>query len=104
MRADVSGQGHFLAIEPVTRDVQRWKAFIGCIGDLCAQTAQGIYQDADGALLHTGCSCQDMGARRDAEVSREETHGCACRADVDGLCRVVKGLDQDARIVAITKV
>ena len=52
---------------------------------LCAQCPQGIYQDADGALFHPGCTSQGMCSLVHRPVSRKETHGRTGRHDVDGV-------------------
>ena len=53
------------------------------------QCTQGVYQDADGALLHAFSAGDGVRARCHAEVGGEEAHGCAGGVDVYHVGHVV---------------
>ena len=84
LRTHVARQGDVALVECRSRDAERREAFVLYIFDVSAQFAKGIYQDADGTLLHAFGASEDAGSRCDGEICREETHGRTGSLDVDG--------------------
>ena len=104
LRTHVARQLYFAARQPGAGDTQGREAFVARIRDVCAQRAQGVHQDADGALLHAFGAGDDVCARRHAEVGGEETHGRAGGVDVYHVGHVVQGAYHDLRVVAVAQV
>ena len=89
MRTHVARQFDFAARQLGAVDAQGRKAFIASIVDASSQCTQGVYQDADGALLHAFSAGDGVRARCHAEVGGEEAHGCAGGVDVYHVGHVV---------------
>ena len=66
--------------------------------------AEGIYQNADGTLLHALSAGDDMFSGSNTEVCSEKTHGCTSGHDIDGFRHILQSVDHDVGIVAVRKV
>lgn len=84
--------------------MQRRETFIGCVFDVCAELAQGIYQNADGALLHTLRAGDDTSAGGYTKIGGEEAHGCPGCHNVYMLRIALQCTYHDAGVVAIAQV
>ena len=104
MRTDVSRQRHLVALQLSAGDAQRGETFVLYIFYLCAQTAQGFYQQSDGALAHALGAGQCAGAFRHAEIGGEEAHGSTCRSDVNVCGKAVESFCHDPCVVAFTQI
>ena len=71
---------------------------------LSAEFAQGVYQYADGALLHALRTGDDAGARSYAEVGGEETHGGAGGKDIYMSGISVEGASHHYGVVTIAQI
>ena len=84
--------------------MQRRETFIGCVFDVCAELAQGIYQNADGALLHTLRAGDDTSAGGYTKIGGEEAHGCPGCHNVYMLRIALQCTYHDAGVVTIAQV
>lgn len=78
--------------------------FLLLVGDVGAQIAQGIYEDADRTVLHALGARDGMFAGGGREIGGHETHGCAGCLDVDDLWHILKGCNDYFRVIAVAQV
>lgn len=80
------------------------ETFVPDVFNLSTEFAQGVYQYADGALLHALCTGDDAGARSYAEVGGEETHGGAGGKDIYMSGISVEGASHHYGVVTIAQI
>ena len=104
MRTDIA---HYLQVSSFQRlasDVEWGITFLLLVGDVGTQIAQGIYEDADRAVLHALGAGDVMFACGGREIGGHETHGRAGGLDVDDLWHILKGCNDYFRIIAVAQV
>ena len=92
------------SFQRLASDVEWGITFLLLVGDVGAQIAQGIYEDADRTVLHAFGARDGMFAGGGREIGGHETHGRAGRLDVDDLGHILKGCNDYFRIIAVAQV
>ena len=104
LRTDIAHYLQVAAFQRLASDVEWGITFLLLVGDVGAQIAQGIYEDADRTVLHALGAGDGMFARGGREIGGHETHGCAGCLDVDDLWHILKGGNDYFRVIAVAQV
>ena len=104
MRADVAYYLQVTAFQRLAFDVERRISLVLLVGDVGTQIAQGVYEDADRAILHAISTRDGMFARCRGKISCHESHGGACCLDVDDIRHILEGGDDNLGVIAVAQV
>ena len=86
-------------------DAQWGKTLLVHVLDVGTQTAQGIYQDVDGTMLHALRTRDDVFlAIAGSQIGRHETHGGSCRFDVNLIGVGLQRIDNHLCVIAVRQV
>ena len=104
MRTDVAHNFQMASFQRFALDMEWGIAFLLFIGDVCAQIAKGIYQNAYRAVLHALGTRDGVFASGRSQVSGHESHGSTCGFDIDDLWHILEGCNNYLCIITVAQV